>query len=612
MRARRLRALCVLCAWIVLTALLAGAARAGEKSAVVDGVRVSFLTHWPSALNRGWQPVQVIVENLNTEERAVELRLGSSAMFTRDEVTRALRVPAGGVERFELALPVRPSASNAYTADVRARASVYLSGIGAEQSSSLHERIVLVARRVTPGGVELARWSEALSREAAPRATVVGPDLSAFGRRGGHPGRIAPAAVSGVADSVKVSGCAYEHLSALTEAYASLHALVLDVGGGDLPARAALDAALAWARSGGVLVVTGRGAADGVRGEAALAAWSEPRFLARVDGAVATHALGLGLLVLAPGDGALDTPEAVLAVNAAIEALAPHGRDRARSVRLEIPGVEVPVRPLTLVLLLFALIVGPVNLIWVRRAKRPALLLVTIPGIALVFALFLVAYGIAAQGLDVRAATSSVAVLDQRAHRASGEEQRELYAGLAAGPGLRPGPGTIVTRFDSLSWVSGSEQHYRVDHDRGAVLGGAWLPVRTEMPVRIATDRAVRARIDLARGPEGWTLTNGLESDLLDLVFRDADGALHVFEGTVAPGRALAGRVAGTNETDLMRLHDREVLALPVEDGGLLPRGTWISRVARSPAIDTLGLEYQEVRSNHVLLGVLDLAEAGR
>lgn len=597
----------------VAVAIAAGSARAGEQSIEVGGVRVTVSSSWPSALNRGWQPALVRVENPTGDERGVKLTFSCSPGPGVDIVTRGLRVPAGGSESFELALPVRPQLQNSYSLTVEAGDRGYAGAIGAEQGCPPNERVVLAASRAGPSTVAVAGWATELSKESEPR--VPADVLTGRGVRFGS-GRVVvtpvggPAAAAATPENVHVTGIAFENLSALPEAYTSLHALVLDVGDGTPPTRGVLDAITAWVRTGGVLAVAGRGAREFLAKEPALAAWTEPRFRVRGSDDAATYACGLGLLLVMDGEKLLADPVQVADLNAAIEARAPLDTLAPHSAfELAIPGIAVPFRSLTLLLVLFAILVGPVNLILVRRSKRPALLLLTIPAIALVFSVGLVAYGAVAQGLDVKASSSSVGVLDQRSHHGSAHERRTVFAGLAAGPGIRPGPGAVVERVgeEALDWSNRRE--YRTNSDAGLTLSGSWLPVRTPTRFSVSVDRAARGRVDVERTADGWKLTNGLEATVSQLLFRDAEGELHAFAGPVVPGRSLVAAAADADPDVVASFRSQRVLAAPVADGDFLPRGAWIARVDASPLLDPCGIEYDELAHDHVVLGVLDAAE---
>jgi hypothetical protein len=599
---------------LVALALGSGTAEAGEKSAEVQGVRVTVSSSWPTKLNRGWQPLAVRIESSRDVEATLSLSFRNGNGPVNDTITRTVTVPPHGVERFEIAAPARPFFQNSYDLSIRwGGQQAYLPDVGAEESCIAANRIVLVASRDGATTVDVARWGTGLSKESEARVPAdAQQQLRSFGYVGRPTATAKAGSTPAAPENVIVGTVSHAALSALPEAYTSLHALVLDPAG-DAPQRPALDAIESWLRAGGVVAVYGSGAETFVASEPALSAWTEPRFVVDESDGVATYACGLGLLLVGespePMSGDGETAQ-VAALNAAIERLAPLDQRAPRSAfELEIPGIDVPFRPLTVLLVLFAILVGPVNLIFVRRSKRPALLLLTIPAIALVFSLGLVAYGALAQGLDVRVASQSRGVLDQRTHQGSVHERRVTFAGLAWAGGVQPGPGVVVQReeHDRFDWSN--MRDYQASYGETLELGGAWLPVRNPTGHYVTVDRAARARVDVKRGADGWTVTNRLGAPIRDLMFRDAAGDLYRFRGPIAPGRAATAEAAGPDSSDLDPFDPREVVAAPLHDGRL-PRGTWIARVEASPLLDACGIEYEELAGDHVILGVLDLAEA--
>jgi hypothetical protein len=122
-------------------------------------------------------------------------------------------------------------------------------------------------------------------------------------------------------------------------------------------------------------------------------------------------------------------------------------------------------------------------------------------------------------------------------------------------------------------------------------------------------DRAARSRIDVEQTMDGWKVTNGLESTVQRLVFRDAAGTLYLFPNAIAPGRSAFADPTGPDSNAVRGLQDAHVLASDLEDGSFLPRGSWIARVSASPLLDACGLEYEESAYDHVVMGILDLPE---
>jgi hypothetical protein len=133
------------------------------------------------------------------------------------------------------------------------------------------------------------------------------------------------------------------------------------------------------------------------------------------------------------------------------------------------------------------------------------------------------------------------------------------------------------------------------------------------------SERAERARLELAREGERLRVDNNLGADLEALILRAPDGSFHGLDG---------GLLAGARA----RLEPLEVSAplgealagllgssLPLERGAparadwkeALPRGCYLAKLARGVFRDDCGIETRELAGAHLVLGVLPLeAEA--
>jgi hypothetical protein len=99
-----------------------------------------------------------------------------------------------------------------------------------------------------------------------------------------------------------------------------------------------------------------------------------------------------------------------------------------------IPGLgDAPVLLFLLVILLFAIGVGPVNFLWLRRRNRPLLVLVTVPVLGFGTTLAILVFGFLQDGIGVRGVTTSWSWLDQRRHEVAVVAQHTLFAGVTPG-----------------------------------------------------------------------------------------------------------------------------------------------------------------------------------
>ncbi|MBK7874201.1 MAG: hypothetical protein IPJ77_00340 [Planctomycetes bacterium] len=583
---------------------------------------------WPEMLYQGLQPLVFELTNRSEDERTIDLSLARGWGDDRWTVEESVTVAAGARERLELFAPVARSYDSAYTATIRSRGeTTYINNLGANQPPNPTVWPVIyvhtAARTPQAGAVEV--WGAALGSitpEGLPHQETPEPPMVRVHMGGVGPMPI-PAATTATSSawSVAVTAVPVEELPARFEPYTSLKGVILDAQGA-LPRSDVLDALLAWTRLGGCLVFQGPEARAKALAVPGAAAWIEERFLLSASGADAVYACGQGALVLA-GSADVQTVQTIADAPrhaSAIETIGRglvHGVSFASSPQHEVElaslpglsGLDLPYRALTLLLVLFAIVIGPVNLIVVQKLKRPALLLVTVPLIALVFSVGLFAYGAVSQGLGTRARSHSITWLDQRTHGATTLEVRSLFAGMPAGDGWRPGPGVACV---ALPHRSGSTGQLRLDFREGLAYTGDYLPVRREVREAFLVDRAARARLSLTRNGERITVENGLGAGIASLVLRDADGDWHVSTGRIDAGaRAELEPVTAANLA-MDRVHETLASVEAVASVTDPFTGTYVARLEASAFVDACGVEYAEEESVHVVFGVLESEGGGR
>lgn len=201
-----------------------------------------------------------------------------------------------------------------------------------------------------------------------------------------------------------------------------------------------------------------------------------------------------------------------------------------------IPGVGLaPVTAFRVLISLFVLVIGPLNYLLLRRWKRLHLLLVTIPGGALLVTGLLFGYAVVADGLGTRVRVRSFTHIDQPSGRTVCWTRLSYYAGLAPAGGLVFPPDTVVLPLEADFSMRGGERAVFWEDQQRLVSG--WLPART--PTQLVTIRARQANAGLAIRPsaDGTQLLvrNGLGTDLKQLLVCADDGRCYWAEA-VAPG----------------------------------------------------------------------------
>ena len=102
-----------------------------------------------------------------------------------------------------------------------------------------------------------------------------------------------------------------------------------------------------------------------------------------------------------------------------------------------IPGIgKTPAKAFVVLISLFVMVIGPVNYYVLLRKGRLALLLVTVPTLALLVTLGLLTFSLAWEGLGVRCRTRSITQIDASQGQAISWSRQTYYAGLSPSGGL--------------------------------------------------------------------------------------------------------------------------------------------------------------------------------
>jgi hypothetical protein len=241
-------------------------------------------------------------------------------------------------------------------------------------------------------------------------------------------------------------------------------------------------------------------------------------------------------------------------------------------LRLEapIPGLgDAPVRVFLLVIVLFAVVAGPVNFLWLRRRKQPLLALVTVPVLGFSTTAAIVGFGFLHDGFGVHGVVQSWTWLDQGTHEAATWSSRTLFPGRA--------PGAFVVDADTLVVAPRATQRPdgaadRFHFDIGSTrLDGGVLPSRTPTPLVTVQQGIVRQRLVVQRDGNGLqVLGDGGVQPVGGVVLRDLDGGFWL-----GSGGHLTKADAGAARTAFSRLR-REAFAsmrLEVEETRWRRRG---------------------------------------
>lgn len=588
-------------------------ARGDETQMITRGrIEARVRSPWPKQLNKGYAPVFVELENRDTRDRTVTLQLQGNDWNCDRRIEQTVDLAAGERVKLELHGLAKGSWESLYTlkVDVQGGDSAYFSAAAHAGGASDYRTVLAVGAREVPDS-EVQRWIEETSTVKV------------------SPGYTPPGSAPATSDNVQIGYATFDALPTSNVPYTSLDAVLLDTRDA-LPDEAHLAPMLAWVRNGGTLLLAGDDPLGVARSRPSLAAWLEERFERAqsnsrfAPGELKHYVCGMGRLIVVPSPTFLEDASLREVLHEAAHAndgAAPREGMESRSYGTtpSLQGVgEVPYRVFALLLIVFAILIGPVNFIWVRRTRRPVLLLVTIPVISGVSSVILLTYGILFQGLDVKVASHSIAMLDQREHRSSSIEKRVLYAGSAPSDGLRPEFGTSVHPVFQAAQGGRDRLRLQIDRTDGTRLRADYLPTRSAIVQVLCTERAERARLDVAVKGEELSVTNNLGTALERLVVRDRDGHYHELEARLSAGAsATLQPLRDDRLKEVVEILRSPMLASPELDTTQLERGVehalppacYAAVLETSPFRDACGITPNETEGAHHLFGVLPFDE---
>lgn len=270
---------------------------------------------------------------------------------------------------------------------------------------------------------------------------------------------------------------------------------------------------------------------------------------------------------------------------------------------------KAPVTAFLLVILLFAILVGPVNFLVLKKRKQPLLALVTVPVLGFGTTFVILAYGIFHDGFGVRGVVQSWTVLDQVDHEGASISARTLFAGMAPAELQSDAQALVLSGRAGLNNDDWPDR-WHWDGDRG-VLDGGVLPSRTVTPLVSAQQGPVRERLTVRRsGDTLEALADGGLRPIGNMVLRDLEGGYWA-------GRD--GRLTRTDAIDgeakfAAMLRESRSVWIDVGDTtaranlpAVLPKwgapGTYATKVQTAPWIDEHGMTIEYDGQHHWVFG---------
>lgn len=199
----------------------------------------------------------------------------------------------------------------------------------------------------------------------------------------------------------------------------------------------------------------------------------------------------------------------------------------------------VPIRGLFLLMLLFVIVIGPVNLIWLAKRKRKIWMLWTVPAISLLTCLIVAGFSLFGEGWNATTKTEALTILDETAHRATTIGWTGFYSPITPSEGLRFSFDTeLVPQLPSYWDYRRTLPSRTVDWTNDQHLESGWISARIPAFFKLRKSETRRERLNIRQSGEAVTLVNGLGADIAKVWWADASGKIHSAENIAAGAQA--------------------------------------------------------------------------
>jgi hypothetical protein len=203
-------------------------------------------------------------------------------------------------------------------------------------------------------------------------------------------------------------------------------------------------------------------------------------------------------------------------------------------INKEFPVIErigIPVRGLFVLMLMFVVVIGPINLIWLARRRKKIWMLWTVPAIALVTCLAVTGFALFGEGVSATSRAEAFTILDESSHRASTIGWTAFYAPITPSEGLHFSYDTELIPVTPESW-----NYYRsrgggdrtIDLSNDQHLDSGWVTARVPAYFKFRKSETRRERLTVRQeGDDAISVVNGLGADVRELWLADRNGKIY-------------------------------------------------------------------------------------
>ena len=274
-----------------------------------------------------------------------------------------------------------------------------------------------------------------------------------------------------------------------------------------------------------------------------------------------------------------------------------------------VENLNIPIRAFFILLLVFLIVIGPLNYWYMKRRNQRVMVVVTIPLLSLSMTLCLVAYAFFSEGIAVRHRQEAVTILDQVKQEATTLGTGVLYAPIASRVNLFFHADTEITPLLSNNSQIGGV----IDLTRGQELKNGWVRSRQPFYYQVRKIETRRERLNVSPVGDAFEIVNGLGGTIRELYLVDNSGRVFDARAVEAGSKALLQASKVTISTTEPEWYLFYGLDMTLEENGWKPLfeasnngmklrpGFWMAVLDSAPFMEMKG--HKSVRTSSLVIG---------
>lgn len=284
-----------------------------------------------------------------------------------------------------------------------------------------------------------------------------------------------------------------------------------------------------------------------------------------------------------------------------------------------ISDIKIPVRGIFMLMLLFSILIGPLNVWWLSRKKRRIMMLVTVPVASIAMCLLVFGYSLFSEGVRGHSITSSVTILDQRSHQATTIGWKAFYLPLAPSAGFQFQSNVELTPQLRFYSYRGGGRSVSMDWSKGQTLGAGWVASRLPIHFRYRSHQNRRERLVIKTTAKGGIrVTNGLGVKIKTLYVANSKGVVYGTQTPIAPGAKRTLNLQGDSKFDSAIVKSRSgmflrkayandwlnfIQKLSSEPANYMQVNSYIAEVEKNPFVEKALSNLQSEKFLDVIVG---------